>query len=248
MKPSQLEKQAEMALLKCLQDVPLLKVKPLRRLPSKIGTCPDLQFKAKLPEGEQLLVVETKTSGQPQVAREACLQLRRYLEEHPGAYGIFIAPYISPQAAAICQAEGIGYVDLAGNGRLVFGRVYISREGRPNPFPQKRALRSLYSPKAARVLRVLLVNAGQRRTWRLETLAQEAQVSLGQAANVKKLLTEREWLEVAPTGIALSAPLALLEEWAQNYPFDRHLVRDFYSLRPPAEIEAALARLGVYTG
>jgi len=243
MMPSQLQEQAETALLKCLEEVPSLKVKPLRRSALTSASGPDLQFRAKLPEGERLLIVETKCSGQPKVAREACLQLRRYLENQPGAYGIFIAPYISPQAAAVCRAEGIGSVDLAGNGRLAFGTIYISREGNPNPFSQKRALRSLYSPKASRVLRVLLVRASQRQPWRLETLAREAQVSLGQVANVKKLLLDREWLESSPTGVVLTSPLALLEEWAQNYPFHRHVAHDFYTVNSPAGIEAELARL-----
>lgn len=241
MTPSQLQEQAEKALVKCLQEVPFLQVRPLRR---STGASPDLQFRAKSPEGEQLLIVEAKGSGQPKLAREACLQLRRRLESQSGAYGIFMAPYISPQSAAVCQAEGMGYVDLAGNGRLAFGQVYISREGNPNPFSQKRGLRSLYSPKAARVLRVLLVQGNQRQPWRLETLAREAQVSLGQVANVKKLLLEREWLESGAQGIALSAPQALLEEWAPNYPFRRHVAYDFYTLRSPAEMEAEVGRLG----
>src|SRR5439155_948817 len=85
---------------------------------------------------------------------------------------------------------GIGYVDLAGNCRLSFDQVYIRREGRPNPYIQKRDLRSLYAPKAERVLRVLM--AHPYRQWKLTTLAREAEVSLGQAYNVKKLLRDRE--------------------------------------------------------
>ena len=236
-KPEPLERSAEKALRDCLKDIPFLQVRRPRRAPVKNGYQPDLLVK--LPDREQLLVAEVKSSGQPRLAREAVNQLLRYRESFPNAYGVFIAPYISPQAAAICSQEGIGYVDLAGNCLLSFGQVYIQKEGNPNPFAQKRDLRSLYSPKAARVLRVLL--ASPRRTWKVQALAAEAKVSLGQVANVKKLLADREWIRTGQEGLSLSDPRALLAEWAENYAYRRNQVYDYYSLRTVEEIEADLA-------
>jgi len=244
MKLDQLEEQAEEALIRCLDDVPFLQVKRAKRAKrpaTREGPTPDILLRLKLPNQEQLLVAEVKKSGQPKLAREAVNQLLRYLEAFPSAYGVFLAPYISPQAAAICSQEGIGYADLAGNCRLIFRQVFISKEGRPNPFGQKRDLRSLYSPKASRVLRVLLVNARRKKRWKVEALSKEAQVSLGQVSNVKKRLADREWVQSEPDGFALSAPSDLLEEWSQNYTYRRNVVRDFYSLYPVAEIEAKLA-------
>jgi hypothetical protein len=68
------------------------------------------------------------------------------------------------------------------NNTLTFGQVYIEQEGEQNPFAEKRDLRSLYSPKAARVLRVLLTDP--KKAWRVQALAEEAEVSLGQVSNV----------------------------------------------------------------
>lgn len=239
MKPDRLEQQAEQALVKCLEGVPFLQVRPSKRAPVTNGHRPDVLTKIKLPDREQLLVAEVKRSGQPRLAREAVNQLLRYRESLPDAYGVFIAPYISPQAASICTQEGVGYVDLAGNCHLSFGHVYIEKEGKPNPFARKRDLRSLYSPKAARVLRVLLTDP--RRPWKMQALAAEAQVSLGQVANVKKLLTDREWLRVEHDGFRLREPGALLTEWSENYSYRRNQVHDYYSLRPIEEIEVELA-------
>lgn len=210
MKSDQLEQQAEKALRTCLEGVPFLQVRPSKKASVKNGHRPDVLTKVKFKDREQTLVAEVKSSGQPRLAREAVNQLLRYRESLPDAYGIFIAPYISPQAASICTQEGVGYVDLAGNCHLSFGQVYIEREGKPNPFAQKRDLRSLYSPKAAHVLRVLLTDP--RRPWKVQALADEAQVSLGQVANVKKLLTDREWLRTEQDGFRLREPGALLTE------------------------------------
>src|SRR5205823_13422802 len=129
---------------------------------------------------------------------EACLSLLEYVRSDKRAYPVFFAPYIAPTAAAICDQYEVGYIDLAGNCRLAFNQVYIRREGFPNPSVQKRDLRSLYSPRAERILRVLL--AAGKQSWRMQELADEARVSLGQAANVKKLLSDREWIEAEAGG------------------------------------------------
>jgi hypothetical protein len=118
------------------------------------------------------------------------------------AYPVFIAPYISSAAAKICEEYKAGYLDFAGNCRLAFDAVFIQKESFPNRTATTRDLRSLYSPKAERVLRVLL--ASGPRMWRTQALADAAQVSLGQVASVKKLLGDREWIESGPAGFGLA--------------------------------------------
>ena len=237
----ELEERAEKALRSCLGKVPFVKIIAIKKEPGKGSIKPDFLVKLALPDGEQNLVVEVKNNGQPRLAREAVNQLLRYRDTFVGAYGVFIAPYISPKAAEICANEEIGYIDLVGNCYLCFGQVYIEQEGKPNVFGKKRDLRSLYSPKAERVLRVLLNNP--RKIWKVKGLTDEAQVSLGQVFNVKKLLSDREWVRTEPDGFALSVPEQLLEEWAANYSYRRNRVRDFYSLKGFVEIEAGIAEV-----
>jgi hypothetical protein len=171
------------------------------------------------------------------MAREAVNQLLRYRNNYPNAYFIFMAPYISPQAAEICTKDGVGYLDFAGNCYLSFGQVYIEQTGKPNPFRTRRDLVSLYSPKSSRVLRVLLSNPG--RIWKIQDLADEARVSLGQVANVKKLLLDRESIA---DGFSLREPWKLLEEWANVYTYRKNEVSNFYSLKSIPEIESDLAK------
>ena len=150
-----------------------------------------------------------------------------------------MAPYISPRAAEICKQDGIGYVDLAGNCRLCFGSVYIEQRGRPNVFAEKRDLRSLYSPRAERVLRVLLIKP--KKSWKTVDLADEARVSLGQVSNVKKLLLDREWIAVKKPGFELTEPGELLQEWKKNYSFPRNEIISLYSLKSIAQTEADIS-------
>jgi hypothetical protein len=148
------------------------------------------------------LVCEVRSIGQPRIAREACLGLAEFARQDQRAYPVFVAPHISPAAAEICAEYRTGYLDFAGNCRLAFHSVFIQKEGFPNPTAATRDLRSLYSPKAERVLRVLLVSGP--RMWRIQALADAAQVSLGHVASVKKLLADREWIESGPAGFGLS--------------------------------------------
>ncbi|HOD98378.1 MAG TPA: hypothetical protein PLT63_06340, partial [Syntrophales bacterium] len=181
--------KVEDSLRACLQRVPFLEIDSLKR-GLNLGDAPmDIVADVRVAEQRQRLAIEVKSNGQPRVARTAAYRLARVLESDPGLYGVFAAPYISPRTAEICFQEKIGYLDLAGNCRLAFGQVYIEQQGNPNPFAEKRDLRSLYSPKAARVLRVLLTDP--KRPWRTQALAEEADVSLGQVANVKSLLEAR---------------------------------------------------------
>jgi hypothetical protein len=139
-------------------------------------------------------------------------------------YGVFLAPYISSQAAAICEKADIGYADLAGNCHLVFGQIYVERCDWPNPSIVKRELRSLFTPKASGILSVLL--ADPKRWWKVLELAKEARVSLGQASNVKKLLEDREWVERSTKGLRLSHPDELRAAWAIAESFDKNRARD----------------------
>lgn len=238
-KERDLAAKVEDALLGYLKEVPFVDVEHVESCPAAAPGAPDLLAKLKLPGGEYVLALEVQASGQPRQVRAAAGQLRRIRESLPNSYGVVAAPYVSPQAAEVCAEEGVGYVDLAGNFRLSFGQVYIRHEGNPNPKPRKRALRSLYSPKAARVLRVLLADPG--RHWKMQPLAEEARVSLGQTANVKKLLADREWLRVEASGLALAEPGQLLADWATSYSYRCNRAYDLYTLSSVDELEVTLA-------
>ena len=233
---SDIEATAQNVLRGTLEKIPFLKIVSIDR--ERNGM--DFVVNLALDNKKQALLVELRSNGQPRVAREAVNQLIRYRDSFPDAYSIFMAPYISPQAAEICLKDGVGYIDFAGNGYLSFGQVYIEQTGRPNPFKRRRDLTSLYFPKASRVLRALMDNPG--RTWKIQELANEAAVSLGQVANVKKILLDREWIS-QQNGFSLTEPWKLLEEWSNAYTYRKNEVRNFYSLQSIPEIEADLARV-----
>jgi len=240
-KVENLEQEAEKAFRACLTKVPFLEIEEIQRQSTDKNLSPDLIVKSTMSEGKKLIIIEVKNNGQPRIARDAVNQLLRYKANFPNAYCVFCAPYISSVSAEICRQDGVGFLDLAGNCYLSFGNIYIEQSGKQNPAPQRRELRTLYSPKATRVLRVLLNNPGT--TWKTQMLADEADVSLGLISNIKKLLEDREILQSGIKGLRLLSPEKLLSEWIENYTYKKNQIRTYYSLKTIPEIEAAIARI-----
>ena len=176
------------------------------------------------PGGSYALVVEVKSNGAPRFVRsgvyqlESCVARLRQPGEANGGRRLvpmLVSPYLSPESRAICTDHDVAYLDLAGNARLAFDTVYIERTVADKPRSETRALRSIFTPKAAAILRVLLRDPD--RAWRVADLAALANASYGHVSNVRKALLEREWLEVRDDGVVLIQPHTLLQMWRDNY-------------------------------
>jgi transcriptional regulator with AbiEi antitoxin domain of type IV toxin-antitoxin system len=180
----------------------------------------DLLVRFRMGQGQEIktLICETRSRGEPRYLREAITRLRELRAHLPGAYPMVAAPYISPQSAALIHRNGCGYIDLAGNCSLAFDSVLIQKEGRPNVGLVRRPLRTLFAPRATRVVRALL--AERERAWRLDELGRAVSVSLGHAHNVIKRLEELDWVERARDGLyRLHRPGDLLDGWRDAYSY-----------------------------
>jgi hypothetical protein len=120
---------------------------------------PDLIVEVKTKDKKKYFIVfEVKSAGQPRYTRMAVNQLKYMVSNRKNYYGVFAATFISEESKQICSENGIGFIDLAGNCLFKFDNVYISIEGRPNLYPNTRPLKSIFSTKSTRALRVFLCN------------------------------------------------------------------------------------------
>src|SRR5437667_7376736 len=182
------------------------------------GKPSDVAVKFRLGEVERLLAVEVSPLGQPRHIRAVVTRLAEVRRELPTAHPVAAATYTGPQSARILKDNNLGYVDLSGNCYLAFENVLIEKDGKRNVRPSTRPLRSLFAPRATRVVRVLPVEPA--RAWRLEELARAAQVSLGHTHNVVKRLQELAWVEHDESQrIRLGKPADLLESWCESYTY-----------------------------
>jgi len=159
------------------------------------------------------LLIEAKSSGEPRTVREATWQLRKAIEAMPAnTYGLLAAPFLSASSQEILREAGFGWLDLTGNCRLAFDSIHIEiAKTARNPFSTKRTLKSLFAPKSARLLRLMLTIPGP---WKVTDLATRAKVSLGQVSKVRQALLDKEWaIAEQGAGLRLRNPDALLNAW-----------------------------------
>jgi hypothetical protein len=125
----------------------------------------DVLVRFRMGQGQETktLICEIRSRGEPRYLREAITRLRELRAHLPSAYPIVAAPYVSPQSAALVRRNNCGYVDLVGNCYLAFDNVLIQKEGRPNTGLIRRPLKTLFAPRATRVVRALLVERERER-------------------------------------------------------------------------------------
>lgn len=172
----------------------------------------DLKLSVKLGNKDWALLVDVKSSGQPRFTRNAAIGLRQALDGEARAYGVVAAPFISAETRDFLRSMNLGWLDLAGNALLSFDSIHIEIEkAQSDPFTTKRAQRSVFAPKSARLLRIMLTNPGP---WKVTDLSERAGVSLGQVSNVRRMLLNKEWAEIDPAGgLRLRQPAAVLNSW-----------------------------------
>lgn len=220
-----IEDQAADAVRVLLRDVPGVQVESIER-EQMIADAYRVDGLISLlsPGGSYALVVEAKRNGAPSVVRSAIYQLLNHVSRLHQSYEtkgarhyipMLVCTYLSPASRAICNEHDVAYLDLFGNARLAFDDVYIERAVAEKPRSETRALRSVFSPKAAAILRVMLHQPD--RPWRVADLAAQAHASYGHVSNVRKALLEREWLEIRDDGAVLTQPDTLLKTWRENY-------------------------------
>ena len=210
------EIRAQQVLQELLLQIPDLKVKALEIESEARDSNIDIVARVEVAGQSHFLVCEVKRTGQPRQVRDAIYQLRNYIA-HLGkpATPVFIAPYLSHASRELCLQNNISFLDFEGNARLAFSTVFIDRSTSSKPASERREFKSLFKPKSAQVLRVLLRDP--ERIWRVTELAEAADISIGHVSNVRTALLDREWAQVVPEGLQLKAPDALLDAWKSSY-------------------------------
>ena len=232
-----LEVSASEAVRGLLHRIPAAKVSQVVQAP-----LPGRRWQAdtlvRLEHGDEtwLIVLEVKAQGAPRIVRSAMYQLESYVAQMRREGGqqrdgqpvpMLVSPYLSPESRAICHEHDVAYLDLEGNAWLAFGGIYIERTVPSKPKPEVRELRSIFTPKAAAILRALLREPD--RPWRVADLAASANASFGHVSNVCKALFQREWADRQTEGVVLTQPAALMRTWRESYRRPRGVVMGAYT-------------------
>ncbi|HAG49708.1 MAG TPA: hypothetical protein DHU69_08585 [Deltaproteobacteria bacterium] len=233
-------KKAQKSIESLLLDVPLVKLKESKANVKIDNQEIDFVLSALISGKPAKFIVEVKSQGEPRLVRMAIAQLKEYLKNFKDSYGILVAPYLSGASRQICKETGIGCIDLAGNAFLSFKNVFIDRSGRPNPFTVSRLSKSVFSPKSSRILRVLLSDPSKR--WYVEDLSREAGISIGLTSRVKQTLISEEWVKEENKKFYLVKPEEALNQWANNYSYEKNQSFSFYSGLSEDQLETSIKK------
>jgi len=158
------------------------------------------------------------------------------------ALTVVISPYLSPGVRDRLSRSGFGYVDLAGNSRLVLTDpgLYLETSGADrNPDPSERPTRSLRGPKAGRIVRTL---CDLREPPGIREIASRTSLDAGYASRIVALLERETLVERGPRGrISKVDWERLLRRWAQDAPLENR--GDIASYLEPRGLSASLERL-----
>jgi hypothetical protein len=178
-------------------------------------------------------VIELKSRLQPMALEGVIHQVLGYRNElhrsgaYQDLYPMVAAPYISESVQARCKELGVGYIDLNGTLSLIYRDVYIDVVRPATTFKNPQGIKNIFSGRSRRILRVLLVHPYQ--PFRLERLASEARLSIGQVSQVIRRLQDDGLVVRNSEGCLLNQPRRLLRFFAEQLKGDYLRNRTIFS-------------------
>jgi hypothetical protein len=200
------------------------------------------------------LTIKTPAGASAALAIGARRQLDpRFVPEVAGALKatpadgfVVIAPFLGARTRERLADEGLGYVDLVGNMRVVLDRptVFIQTRGdEKSPWAAPRSTRSLHGAKACRLVRALCEGAPP---FGVRQLAARARTDAGYVSRLLDLFDREELVERERRGPVTAVHVArLVRRWAADYRFaDAHRVVPFVHPHGVPGVLAALRACG----
>jgi len=210
--------------------IPFLKGWKIKKVPKNNGTTPDFIVTAKHGNEQYCFCIEIKRAGYPQYIRSAIASLEDYKKAHPESYPVIVAPRIGEQAKMICAKHNVGYLDTAGNIKIVSGNIFIDKESSTDQLPDflrdETQGQSIFSPKASRITKCLL--SEPQRKWNQKEISAKSGLSKGMVSRIVKRMINAGYLIARNDRLVLSNFNDLLSAWVSASIKSRETVRHYY--------------------
>lgn len=190
----------------------------------------DLIVDAKHGSKAYCFCVEIKRAGYPQYIRDAISTLEGFKKSHSDCYPIIVVPLIGEQGKNICDKHNVGYVDTAGNVKIVTGGIFIEKESQSNKVPDflkdETLGQSIFSPKASRITKCFVYEP--KRKWIQKEISDKTGLSKGMVSRIVKRMVNAGYLIEEKNRLRLSNFEDLLSDWAAASIKNRETVKRFY--------------------
>ena len=168
-------------------------------------------------------VLECKSSGSLGPVAMAVNRLAQVPSNSPDpVIPLLAVPHMGASARAYCEQNGVAWLDLSGNGRIVAPGMFYQEVGHPNRFPRSGRPESAFGPKGSRIARQLLMDP--ETPVRQRALASSIGLNAGHVSRIVGKLVDTDLVERGEEGIKVVDADLLLDAWREEYRFDRHTV------------------------
>ena len=125
---NELEARATEALKSLLEEVSGVKLKEMKRQSPAHGLAAEILAHIDIHGHSHTLACEVNADTRPSKVRASIKKLQDCAAHLAGeTTPVLIAPYLSPEAQALCKESHAGFLDLEGNARLSLGEVFIGK-------------------------------------------------------------------------------------------------------------------------
>jgi hypothetical protein len=170
----------------------------------------------------QTFVVEFKSSTSAAPIAAATKQVLAHANRvHRHVVPLVAVPFMGQVGRRICEEAGVSWIDLSGNAHITAPGLRVIIDGKPNRFIAPGRPANLFAPMSSRIVRWLLIHAGQS----LSQRAISRSTGLGEGF-VSRLVArlENDGFLVRDDDGAVRAkdPALLLAAWREAYQFSKH--------------------------
>jgi len=138
---TELEVRAAEALKALLEQVSAVKLKEITHEPLARGRAAEILVHIDVHGRSHTLACEVNRDTRPSSVRASLRKLQDCAAHLAGeATPVLIAPYLSPEAQALCKESHAGFLDLEGNARLSLGEVFIGKRSVRQQSPAQNAV------------------------------------------------------------------------------------------------------------
>jgi hypothetical protein len=169
-------------------------------------------------------VVEAKWSTNAAAVAAAAKQALDYAARvRRRAVPLVAVPFMGDVGRKACEEAGVGWLDLSGNAHIIVPGIRVIVEGKPNRFKTVGRPRSVFAPKSSRIIRWLLIHAGEHLSQR--EIARATGLDEGMVSRlVARLMADGYLVRDEAGALQAKSPTQLLDAWRDAYQFSRHML------------------------
>jgi len=200
---------------------------PVHKVPGESKTA-DQAVELLLEANGLTILAEVKSRDTPSVIDQAQREMQLRSKNVDADLWLLVVPYMGKKAREYARKQHLSWIDLSGNANIQAPGIRVLISGEANKFAVRGRPTSLFSPKATRLTRVLLV--AQQREWRQAELVKETGLSAGFVSKLTKRMLEAGLLrETDGQKVKVGSYSLLLDSWRHEAKFSNHHIERYHA-------------------